>query len=142
MDCENRTYLSHVLEYERDIKPYTYIHIYAGVGSGKNTYISHLITGFQGDTETGEKFVPRKTVLLVTSRSVKVKETLKDKLVINEIKDKAATGGNMSWEVYEKGDTETSEKYHYTIDDPDHDILNYQYYGKSVVCTNAYINPI
>lgn len=54
MSCENRTYLSHVLEYERDIKPYTYIHIYAGVGSGKNTYISHLITGFQGDTETGE----------------------------------------------------------------------------------------
>ena len=83
MSCENRTYLSHVLEYERDIEPYRYIHIYAGVGSGKNTYISHMITGFQADTETGENFVPRKTVLLVTSRSVKVKETLKDKLIIN-----------------------------------------------------------
>lgn len=139
MDCENRTYLSHVLEYEKDIEPYSYIHIYAGVGSGKNTYISHMITGFQGDAETGEKFVPRKTVLLVTSRSVKVKETLKDMLVLNEIKDRAATGGNMSWEVYEQGETGTSEKYHYTIDDPDHGILNYQYYGKSIVCTNAYI---
>lgn len=46
MSCENRTYLSHVLEYERDIEPYRYIHIYAGVGSGKNTYISHMISAY------------------------------------------------------------------------------------------------
>lgn len=47
--------------------------IYAGLGSGKNTFAGHLMNG------NAEYGIPKKTVLLITSRKAKVVETLSDK---------------------------------------------------------------
>ena len=37
-------HLSDAISYEIDIAPYRYIQIYAGVGSGKNTFINRFVT--------------------------------------------------------------------------------------------------
>lgn len=50
-------YVSDMIDFERDIKPYHVIQVYAGVGAGKNTWIEKLV-------EEGHR------VLLVTSRKV------------------------------------------------------------------------
>lgn len=61
-----------MLNYERDIAPNPLTVLYAGVGSGKNTFVSKLMNG---DLDRG---IPKKTVLLITSRLAKVRETLGD----------------------------------------------------------------
>ena len=38
-------HLSDAISYETDIKPHRYVHIYAGVGSGKNTFINRFVNG-------------------------------------------------------------------------------------------------
>ena len=38
-------HLSDAIKYEIDIKPYRYVHIYAGVGSGQNKFINRFING-------------------------------------------------------------------------------------------------
>lgn len=38
-------HLSDAISYETDIAPYRYIQIYAGVGSGKNTFINRFVNG-------------------------------------------------------------------------------------------------
>ena len=63
-------HVSDVLRYDRDIKPYRFIKIFAGVGSGKSTLIKSFI---KGDNES--KF-PKKTVLFITSRKATVDETI------------------------------------------------------------------
>ena len=65
--------LSAVINYETDIAPYPLTMIYAGLGSGKNTFAGHLMNG------NAEHGIPKKTVLLITSRKAKVVETLSDK---------------------------------------------------------------
>lgn len=65
--------LSEVLDYGREIAPYPLTMIYAGLGSGKNTLAGHLMTGCK------EHNIPKKNVLLITSRKAKVVETLCDK---------------------------------------------------------------
>ena len=39
---DKKPYLSDVIDYKRDIEPYRIIQIYAGVGSGKNTWVEKL----------------------------------------------------------------------------------------------------
>ncbi len=51
-----KKYLSEVIDYERDIEPYSLIEIYAGVGAGKNHWVTDLVEQ-QG-----------KSILLITSR--------------------------------------------------------------------------
>ena len=51
-----KKYLSEVIDYERDIEPYSLIEIYAGVGAGKNHWVTELVEQ-QG-----------KSILLITSR--------------------------------------------------------------------------
>lgn len=61
-----------MLDYEHDIAPNPLTVLYAGVGSGKNTFVGKLMNG---DPDRG---IPKKTVLLITSRLAKVRETLGD----------------------------------------------------------------
>ena len=61
-------HLSDAISYETDIAPYRYIQIYAGVGSGKNTFINRFVNG------DPEKKIPKMIVLVITSRRSKVDE--------------------------------------------------------------------
>ena len=70
MDNEEKVYLSHVIDFKRDIEPYTVTEIIAGVGTGKNQFIKELIEGKIANCPENLK------VLLVTSRKAKVKESL------------------------------------------------------------------
>jgi len=44
-DNAQRPYLSDAINYDVDIEPHQFIKIYAGVGSGKNTFIDNLAKG-------------------------------------------------------------------------------------------------
>lgn len=68
-----RPRLPEVIDYEREIAPYTLTMIYAGLGSGKNTLAGYLMNGNEGYN------LPKLNVLLITSRRAKVVETLSDK---------------------------------------------------------------
>ena len=77
-----KPYLSDVINYARDIEPYGFIQIYAGVGSGKNTFINNLVSGYTAKNDDGTEYtILPKTVLLITSRRAKVDETVNDKTV-------------------------------------------------------------
>lgn len=58
---ERKPFVGEILTYEKDIKPYKVIHIYSGVGSGKNTFVENFDT-------IGIKY------LELTSRRAKVNE--------------------------------------------------------------------
>lgn len=62
--------LSETIQYERDIAPYRFIEIYAGVGAGKNTLIEKFAKGEMPGA-------PKMRVLLITSRRAKADETFK-----------------------------------------------------------------
>ena len=68
-----RPRLPEVIDYEREIAPYTLTMIYAGLGSGKNTLAGYLMNGNE------EYNLPKLNVLLITSRKAKEVETLSDK---------------------------------------------------------------
>ncbi len=54
--------LSEVIDYECEIAPYSLTMIYAGLGSGKNTFAGYLMNG------SPKYNLPKLTVLLITSR--------------------------------------------------------------------------
>ncbi|MGN0761875.1 MAG: hypothetical protein ACI4MK_00740, partial [Aristaeellaceae bacterium] len=68
-----------MIDYDHDIEPYSFIKIYAGVGSGKNTLIDRLVqNGFitnQGNASETTCMKP-KNILLISSRRAKVDEQL------------------------------------------------------------------
>lgn len=68
----NKPLLPAVIDYEQDIEPYPLTMIYSGLGSGKNLFAGCLMIG---DLEYD---IPKKSVLLITSRKAKVVETLND----------------------------------------------------------------
>ena len=75
-----RPYLSDAINYDVDIAPHQFIKIYAGVGSGKNTFIDNLAKGGiikHADGSTVEK----QYILLITSRRAKVNEQLNSDIV-------------------------------------------------------------
>lgn len=71
-DDREKPILSEVIDYDREIAPYPLSMIYSGIGSGKNTFAGHLMNGHK------EYNIPKKTVLLITSRKAKVVETLNE----------------------------------------------------------------
>lgn len=121
-------HLSDAIKYEIDIKPHRYIQIYAGVGSGKNTFINQFVNG------DPEKNIPKMIVLVITSRRSKVDELHADK----EAEYACCVGkwGNMTAEVYDDGDWERFRDHLRTIQCEWGDQTFYQ---KSVACTNAFI---
>ena len=121
-------HLSDAISYETDIAPYRYIQIYAGVGSGKNTFINRFVNG------DPEKKIPKMIVLVITSRRSKVDELQADE----EAEYACCVGkwGNMTSEVYDDGDWERFRDHLRTIQCEWGDQTFYQ---KSVACTNAFI---
>ncbi len=73
MDEAEKKHLSEVIDYDSDVAPYQFIKIYAGVGSGKNTFIDNLVRGGVLRHKDGT-LVEKKNVLLVTSRRAKADE--------------------------------------------------------------------
>lgn len=121
-----------VLDYSRDIEPYQFIKIFAGVGSGKTSFICDMITGNK------DKAIPKQTVLLITSRRSTVEEALRR--MGDEVKSRASAYGNLSREVYTTGEVRPYdyEEYVKIIKDAD-SLSEYACHNKSVVCTNAHI---
>lgn len=121
-------HLSDAIKYEIDIKPYRYVHIYAGVGSGKNTFINRFVNG-------DPKYkIPKMIVLVITSRRSKVDELHADE----EAEYACCVGkwGNMTSEVYDEGDWERFRDHLRTIQC---EWGEQSFYQKSVACTNAFI---
>lgn len=73
VSADEKPRLSEVLDFESEIAPYPLTMIYAGLGSGKNTFAGFLMNGNE------EYNLPKLNVLLITSRKAKVVETLSDK---------------------------------------------------------------
>lgn len=65
--------VAELVDIERDINPYDVIALYAGVGSGKNTFIE----GYHSKTENVIGLAENHRVLFITSRRAKVDETEK-----------------------------------------------------------------
>lgn len=78
---ENRPYLSEVIDYDRDIAPHQLIKIFAGVGSGKNTFVDNLAKGGVIKHADGTP-VEKQYILLITSRRAKVNEQLNSDVVV------------------------------------------------------------
>lgn len=123
-------YLSDAIDYERDIEPYPFLQIFAGVGSGKNTFIERIIKG------DPERHIPKQTVLLITSRKAKVEETLpldEDDLPIGK---SIGRWGNMHRVLDDADDPAEYSDYLRILKS---DWGERSVYQKSVVCTNAFI---
>jgi len=73
MSTQEKPYLSEIIDYDRDIAPYQFIKIYAGVGSGKNYFVDHLVKGDVFRHADGS-LVAKQNILLVTSRRAKADE--------------------------------------------------------------------
>lgn len=70
-----KPYLSDTIDYDTDIAPHQFIRIYSGVGSGKNTFVNHLVKGDLFQHRDGTP-VPPQYVYLISSRKAKIQETL------------------------------------------------------------------
>lgn len=121
-------HLSDAISYEADIKPYRIIEIFSGVGSGKNTFVNRFVTG------DPERKIPQMTVLVITSRSSKVREQLAD--TETSYAAKIGKWGNMAREIYDDDDLERFQANVRTITS---EWGEHQVYQKSVVCTNAFV---
>lgn len=131
---EKRT-ICKVIDYKKDIEPYTLIKIYSGVGSGKSYFASAMMTG------SAEYKIPEQNVLLITSRRSKVEETLKELGVA--VKPTITKNGNLSFDVWQTGEERPPEYEKYMKEIKFSDDLGEQTflsYNKSVVCTNAFIS--
>lgn len=126
-------FVSDVLKYKEHIEPYRLIKIFAGVGSGKNTFTDNFITGKK------EPDTPKKTVLLITSRRAKVDETISsidiaDNTVLNKWSKKQNPPILISKNNF-KYDNNTEYKVIPSIDGKSKKVVKQE----SVVCTNAFI---
>ena len=121
------------IDYKRDVVPYKFIKIYAGVGSGKTQLACNMILG------NNEKGIPEQTVLLITSRRSTVEATLeqtKDKAV-----SRAKAFGNLPGDAeWYKEDYDEYDQYVRIIKENEDLLLgDSRIHNKSVVCTNAHI---
>jgi len=70
-----KPYLSETIDYDVDIAPHQFIKIYSGVGSGKNTFVNHLVKGDLFLHHDGTPVDPQ-YVWLISPRKAKILETL------------------------------------------------------------------
>ena len=121
-------HLSDAISYEADIMPHRYVHIYAGVGSGKNKFINRFVNG------DPEYKIPKMIVLVITSRRSKVDELHADE----EAEYACCVGkwGNLTSEIYDEGDWERFRDHLRTIQS---EWGEQTFYQQSVACTNAFI---
>ena len=100
MPEDKKLYLSETIDYDRDIAPYQFIKIYAGVGSGKNGFVDRLIQGGYFKHADGSD-VEKQHVLLITSRRSKVDEQLNSDDVVYDPVIGAFDGIGMNWLGYD-----------------------------------------
>lgn len=126
-----KPYVSEILDYEKDIKPYQVIQILAGVGSGKNVFI--------------EKLAEEHKTLIITSRRAKVDQVLDRKKEENYIR-------SISYDPRLKGLLEVANNYHNPFEkflEEHYDDMcklaeQYGYKAQSIkqktsICTNAMV---
>ena len=121
-----RPYLSDYLSFHSDIEPYPFVQLWAGIGSGKNTFIENMVNGCV------EKHIPKRIVLLITSRKSKVLETLDAEQL--DICNKLTNAGNKYDITFNTA--YYPDNYRRTIN---HDGKSYEIIQRSVACTNAAI---
>lgn len=121
-----KPYLSDVIDFSRDIKPYPFICLWAGVGAGKNTLIENIINGCP------EKGIPPQIVLLISSRKSKIIETLNEESL--DISNHFTNVGNV--EDILLNAPYPLQHYRHLVDD---DGFKKEIYQRSLVCTNAAI---
>ena len=126
-------YVSDILNYEKNIKSYRLIRIFAGVGSGKNTFIEKFITG---DTELN---IPKKTILFITSRRAKVDETIssidiESNKALSKWKSKQESSITLS-----KNNQKYDDNENYRVIPSVDGKIKKAVKQKSVICTNAFI---
>lgn len=114
------------LFYPDDIAPYQCIHLWAGVGAGKNRFVENIMNGNAAEN------IPKLTVLLISSRKSKIAETLNATQL-----DVCNHMTNSSNRNYIKSKFPQKLK-NYTRTVLVDGIL-YEIIQRSVVCTNAYI---
>lgn len=87
---KKKPWLSETIDFDRDIEPYQFIAIYAGVGSGKNVFVDNLVLGNIFTHADGSPVSP-KNILLISSRRAKIDEQLKldnvvyDPAILNDV---------------------------------------------------------
>ena len=119
--------LSEVIDYEREIAPYSLTMIYAGLGSGKNTFAGYLMNG------STKYNLPKLTVLLITSRKAKVVETLSDE----DLDISNGIGDKKTLKQILKGHPLGLDVYRRKIEDDPRGWGNI--IQRSTACTNAFI---
>ncbi len=119
--------LSEVIDYEREIAPYSLTMIYAGLGSGKNTFAGYLMNG------SPKYNLPKLTVLLITSRKAKVVETLSDE----DLDISNGIGDKKTLKQILKGHPLGLDVYRRKIEDDPRGWGNI--IQRSTACTNAFI---
>ena len=99
-EYNEKQYLSETIDYDRDIAPYQFIKIFAGVGSGKNGFIDRLVQGGYFKHADGTS-VEKQYVLLVTSRRSKMNEQLNLDNVVYDPAIGAFDEMKMNWLAFE-----------------------------------------
>lgn len=129
---KNDLRLCDVLDYKTEIEGHPLVMLYAGPGSGKNFFAESFISG-------SEKYgIPKKTVLIITSRKSKVLETLdSDALDL----DSHITGawGNYHRYLSDSGLLDEENQAYVRTLRSNYGLYNEKVYQKSVVCTYAFI---
>ena len=135
---DQRPYLSDAINYDVDIAPYQFIKIYAGVGSGKNTFIDNLAKGGIIKHADGSP-VEKKYILLITSRRAKVNEQLNSDVVTYDPTIGMFDNKFSDWfTAYDERYADYFESPTVTISDPD-GWGERQVYRRTCVNTNAKI---
>lgn len=136
MPKTEKKYVSEVIRYDVDIAPYRFVKIFAGVGSGKNTFVDNLVKGNIILNSDGSKVKPL-SVLLVTSRRTKANEQRESKDVKYDAKvglfdDESSRYYYSDDQIYEY---EMSAKA--TLPDFSDGIISSEICIRSCCCTNA-----
>lgn len=135
---DQRPYLSDAINYDADIAPYQFIKIYAGVGSGKNTFIDNLAKGGV-IKHADETPVEKKYILLITSRRAKVNEQLNSDIVTYDPKIGMFDNAFSDWfAAYDERYADYFDSPTMTIADPE-GWGERQIYRRTCVNTNAKI---
>ncbi len=119
--------LTEAISYDEEIKGHPIVQIFSGVGSGKNYFAERFI---EGDEQHG---IPKKTVLIITSRRAKVDEVIAEGKV--DIKKSISKKWDMFYHLYEDDEPYDEDKVRTIIDFWG----THKVYQESVICTNAFI---
>lgn len=131
MQNAEKPLLVNVIDFQRDIAPYKFIKIFAGVGSGKTSLACSMICG------DSKRNIPKQTTLLITSRRSTVEETLRK--MGKGVEKRACAYGNLPNELELDYEPEYDEYVRIIKEEESILCSEVTVHNKSVVCTNAHI---